>query len=286
MADHGYYEELITARLDGELTAEESAALDAHLAVCPRCRAFRAAMEELSSLAEKDLAPPPPELKENVMAAVRAAAPAEKKKGKLLRFPARSIAVAAAAALVLWTGARLFAPKGSSMASMTAAAPQAAEEYMTAGTARGAEAPEAEEAKIYESFDAAVLPDEAPAEEAPAAPAPQPDAGPPEESASQARANAAASLGSAETYVIYDADGRALLTLTPEALPRDLLVPGEPCQPPPREADYLVRLTDASGRELTWLLWDVDGVITVLPPEGDPGRGMPAQSFYELLNGN
>ena len=35
--------ELISAQLDGALTAEEAGALDEHLAQCPACRALRAA---------------------------------------------------------------------------------------------------------------------------------------------------------------------------------------------------------------------------------------------------
>ena len=34
--------ELISAQLDGALTAEEAGALDEHLAQCPACRALRA----------------------------------------------------------------------------------------------------------------------------------------------------------------------------------------------------------------------------------------------------
>ena len=41
------YEHLISARLDGTLTPEETASLDAHLSQCPRCRAFAREMEAL-----------------------------------------------------------------------------------------------------------------------------------------------------------------------------------------------------------------------------------------------
>ena len=69
-------------------------------------------MEAVAGLTDRDLPAPPPALKENVMAAVRANPP-EKKKGRILSFPLRSIAAAAALALVLWAGARVIVPKGS-----------------------------------------------------------------------------------------------------------------------------------------------------------------------------
>ena len=39
--------ELISAQLDGALTAEEAGALDEHLAQCPACRALRADLSTL-----------------------------------------------------------------------------------------------------------------------------------------------------------------------------------------------------------------------------------------------
>ena len=38
MTDHGYYEELITAGLDGELSEDQARELRAHLETCERCR--------------------------------------------------------------------------------------------------------------------------------------------------------------------------------------------------------------------------------------------------------
>ena len=81
MADHGYFEELITAELDGELTAEQRAELDAHLAGCEQCRAFRDALSAVEGAAARHLPEPPAEFTANVMAAVRAQAK-QKKKGK------------------------------------------------------------------------------------------------------------------------------------------------------------------------------------------------------------
>ena len=42
--------ELISAQLDGALTAEEAGALDEHLAQCPACRALRADLSTLHQL--------------------------------------------------------------------------------------------------------------------------------------------------------------------------------------------------------------------------------------------
>ena len=39
---HDAYEALISAQLDGDLSPEEEAGLEAHLAICPQCRAAKA----------------------------------------------------------------------------------------------------------------------------------------------------------------------------------------------------------------------------------------------------
>jgi len=124
MTDHAVYEEQIGAMLDGELSAEEEAALRAHLDECETCRAFLAAMESVYGLAAKDLPEAPDGLAESVMERVRAQAKPQPKKGKVVRFPYKPLAAAAAAALVLWAGSGLLGvmrPKG-----MSAAAPAAA----------------------------------------------------------------------------------------------------------------------------------------------------------------
>ena len=45
--------ELISAQLDGALTAEEAGALDEHLAQCPACRALRADLSTLHQIGVK-----------------------------------------------------------------------------------------------------------------------------------------------------------------------------------------------------------------------------------------
>ena len=63
--------DLISAKLDGALTAEESARLEEHLAACPACRALLADFEELHTELPRLAAQPPRDLKDNIMAEVR-----------------------------------------------------------------------------------------------------------------------------------------------------------------------------------------------------------------------
>lgn len=64
--------ELLSARLDGALTPQESAGLEEHLARCPDCRALAADLEVLHAAIPGLYQEPPPELKERVMAQIRA----------------------------------------------------------------------------------------------------------------------------------------------------------------------------------------------------------------------
>ena len=52
--------ELISAQLDGALTAEEAGALDEHLAQCPACRALRADSPPCTSFCPLWRRSPPP----------------------------------------------------------------------------------------------------------------------------------------------------------------------------------------------------------------------------------
>lgn len=92
------YTELISAALDGELTAEERRALDSHLSVCPECaRLFRTLSDHAKAMRELDCEVPA-DLKERIMANL----PAQQgvKHGRILRWK-RWIPVAAAACLAL-----------------------------------------------------------------------------------------------------------------------------------------------------------------------------------------
>ena len=64
--------ELLSARLDGALTPEEEAGLEEHLAHCPDCQALAADLEEIHDAIPGLYQEPPPELKERVMAQIRA----------------------------------------------------------------------------------------------------------------------------------------------------------------------------------------------------------------------
>ena len=72
-----YYEELIGAALDGEITAEEDKELRAHLESCEACRSFYEAMQAISGT-DDALGDVPENFTANVMARVHeTAAPAE-----------------------------------------------------------------------------------------------------------------------------------------------------------------------------------------------------------------
>ena len=115
-----YYEELIGAALDGEITAEEDKELRAHLENCEACRSFYEAMQAISGT-DDALGDAPENFTANVMARVHeAAAPAEKpakKKASIQRLVTRCGALAAAAAVAIWAGVTFsgtFAAKGAS----------------------------------------------------------------------------------------------------------------------------------------------------------------------------
>ena len=115
-----YYEELIGAALDGEITAEEDKELRAHLESCEACRSFYEAMQAISGT-DDALGDVPENFTANVMARVHeAAAPAEKpvkRKAGIARLVTRCGALAAAAAVAIWAGVTFsgtFAAKGAS----------------------------------------------------------------------------------------------------------------------------------------------------------------------------
>lgn len=96
--DCNRYTELISAALDGELTAEERCALDGHLAACPECaRLLRTLSDNAKAMRELDCEVPA-DLKERIMANL----PAQQsgKHGRVIRWK-RWIPVAAAACLAL-----------------------------------------------------------------------------------------------------------------------------------------------------------------------------------------
>ena len=93
-----YYEELIGAALDGEITAEEDKELRAHLESCEACRSFYEAMQAISGTDD-------------------ALGDVPEKKASIQRLVTRCGALAAAAAVAIWAGVTFsgtFAAKGAS----------------------------------------------------------------------------------------------------------------------------------------------------------------------------
>ena len=133
MENCSYYEELVSAVLDGEATEEEETALFAHLEGCGSCRAYYEALRALSLAAEDGLPDPPADFTARVMERVRAAEK-PRKKAAVIRFPVRSLAVAAAAALVLWAGFHVTLGKG--MGSAASESPRAGEQAAYSAKAR------------------------------------------------------------------------------------------------------------------------------------------------------
>ncbi len=93
MSEHTRFEDLISEKLDGVITADDERALAAHLASCPDCRELMAVLSAAHGALDFE-AEPPEELKTNVMEAVRA-----EKNRKKIRL--RTLAGALAAAAVL-----------------------------------------------------------------------------------------------------------------------------------------------------------------------------------------
>ena len=99
------YQELISAMLDGELTAEETAEVEAHIAVCEECKAMYEAFAAVSGMETAEV---PDTLHEKVMTKVTAAQKAFKTQNNLVRL--RPI-LTTAACLVVVVGT-LFAVRG------------------------------------------------------------------------------------------------------------------------------------------------------------------------------
>ena len=108
--------ELISGHIDRENTPEEEALLQAHLLECESCRDMMQAFLDMES-GLKQLEEPPADLRENVMAAIRAEASASKKK-TAKRWG--SLAVAAVLVAVIGIGS-LGMPAKESMPAEAAA---------------------------------------------------------------------------------------------------------------------------------------------------------------------
>ena len=254
-----YYEELIGAALDDEITAEEDKELRAHLESCEACRSFYEAMQAISGT-DDALGDVPENFTANVMARVHeTAAPAEKpakKKASIQRLVTRCGALAAAAAVAIWAGVTFsgtFAAKGAS------------------STAR-----EESEIAMYSAEDSAET--ETPVE-APVAPA-------------GGRMMAAAPDSAA-------ADGSVTVTVTAEngasddavTLPDDgffagYLLLGEGETPTPeRDCDYTITLAAPDGTESVYRLWVEEESLIWQKADGDAAHLSPAspEAWSEIL---
>ena len=168
MAGCEYYEQLINALLDEGLTAEQEADLREHVRGCPSCRRLLTAVTAATRvLREEDLAQPPAELAEGVMARVAAAAEGagpsrpmaapEPIRPRHSRSRRRSpwVRWGAAACLVLAAGGAVFALRGGLRGGAKSAAPQMA---AVDGLANGAVVYQAagEDASGAKAADAAI----------------------------------------------------------------------------------------------------------------------------------
>ena len=259
-----YYEELIGAALDGEITAEEEKELRAHLESCEACRSFYEAMQAISKT-DDALGEPPENFTANVMARVHeaaapAAAPEEKpakKKANITRLVTRYGALAAAAAVAIWAGATFagtFAAKSadsSSSAEPEIAMYSAAEDSAETAPAEAAEAPAG-------GMMMAAAPESAAAD-------------------GSVTVTVMAAKGASEEPITLSDDGFFAGYL--------LLDEGE-TSAPERDCDYTLTLTAPDGTENGYRLW-VEEESIVWQAEGeDTAHLSPAspEALNEVLN--
>lgn len=255
-----YYEELIGAALDGEITAEEDKELRAHLESCEACRSFYEAMQAISGT-DDALGDVPENFTANVMARVReTAAPAEKpakKKAGIARLVTRYGALAAAAAVAIWAGVTFsgtFAAKGAS------------------STARE----ESEIAMYSAAEDSAET--ETPAE-APVAPA---------GGRMMAAAPESAAADSSVTVTVTAENGASddAVTLPDDGFFAGYLLLDEGETPmPERDCDYTITLSAPDGTESVYRLWVEEESLVWQNADGDAAHLSPAspEAWSEIL---
>ena len=156
---HEAYEDLISAQLDGELTSEEAAQLEAHLAQCPQCRRAKREMETVHRLLLGAAAVPPADMEQRILAgldAPRAVTP------RLGRRVAPWIAAAAVVALVVLGVVKpQFPSQGNRTDEVQAEyAIESAEESEEAAETGGADRAETEESALSEPAAAESAPQE------------------------------------------------------------------------------------------------------------------------------
>ena len=250
-----YYEELIGAALDGEITAEEGKELRAHLESCEACRGFYEAMQAISGT-DDALGDVPENFTANVMARVHEAAAPAKKAG-IARLVTRYGALAAAAAVAIWAGVTFsgtFAAKGAS------------------STARE----ESEIAMYSAAEDSAET--ETPAE-APVAPA---------GGRMMAAAPDSAAADGSVTVTVTAENGASddAVTLPDDGFFAGYLLLDEGETPTPeRGCDYTITLAAPDGTESVYRLWVEEESLVWQKADGDAAHLSPAspEAWSEIL---
>lgn len=110
MNDCEKYEALCSAMLDNALTVQEKEELDAHLAMCPSCRAYLEDLREMSALWKELEIPVPEDLHEKMMGAIEAEVQktiVQTPQKELRRPPVFTMLAAAAACVMLAVSGQL-----------------------------------------------------------------------------------------------------------------------------------------------------------------------------------
>ena len=254
-----YYEELIGAAIDGEITAEEDKELRAHLESCEACRNFYEAMQAISGTDEV-LGDVPEDFTASVMARVReAAAPAEKpakKKTNITRLVTRYGALAAAAAVAIWAGVTFGGTFAAKRADSTASNAPKIAIYSGSG-----------EESVYDT-----APAEAPAGGMMMAAAPE----------------SAAADGSVTVTVTAEKDASDDAVTLPDDgfFAGYLLLDEGEASAPERDCDYTITLIAPDGTENVYRLWVEQESILWQEADGDAAHLSPAspEAWSEVLN--
>lgn len=150
MNECGKYREMISAMLDGELDANGSERLIAHLSSCAECRELYELLSAVSGGGVWELPEVPEGLHERIMSGVRAEAAARRKRARVVRL--RPVAVAAAC-LVLIVGVVFGVPRVFRMGGGYSGAPAAM--FNTSASAASNSAPANDSAQDNAAVDTA-----------------------------------------------------------------------------------------------------------------------------------
>ena len=239
-----YFEELIGAAADGEITAAQEAELREHLESCGHCRSFSEALRAVSDI-DSVLPDAPAGFTDAVMGRVReAAVPAKaKKKPGVIRLITRYGAIAAAAALAVWAGVSF---GGAAARQSTDSAAPASVYYEKAAEE---ETESAVEEAAAEDEAVAAATDEEPMFAVGFGASAQSD----ETVGNGARA-VNGDIG-AQIRIVKTAESGNETELTDDGFFADYLLTGEETAAPEGEADYMLTLTEPDGAESRYLLW-------------------------------